>query len=560
MRKGRSAQLDDKRFQAISDYQEIIDYFPNEVKYAAAALYFLGDCHRRNGDMEKAVEAWGKLAEDVDYRQEPLGAVAVNYLADYLVRQGKEAGAVKYFRQVAIDFRRENPEASEHASNRVVAHYVRASPSEPEFQSFYREMGTLDDRPETVPRNLDSDHEYWDTLRREIRRYGKFDPSDEDARKAYYTYWADQMRDKFTDDIGYGDDFHIERANYLLAANGDEGEWIRMLDNRYERLQSRAGWERTVKWIRLHEGRQAKVEQYFAKLEPGKLEKEALVAAMKAVWETPEARPLAHRLIDHLPLAEMSTKELGELAVAFHQPDHKLTSRFLGKINFDKMEGSDIASLAVEFLARHDDKLITQSLLRKMRWDELTDEQIARIADHFFRHDGEIVKAVCGRIRDKALGHWKLLQYYRSRYGRNPKAALPLADALVHVEEYASDAWWAKAESHQQLGQYQEAIPAYRNCQNPPKNLWHIANCQVELGKLDRAVAQLREIANFFPDEAPKAALRIAHLYRDAGEKKQYIQALRAVLKKYPQSGESKEAHVELERANVKMGGGIDAE
>ena len=39
-----------------------------------------------------------------------------------------------------------------------------------------------------------------------------------------------------------------------------------------------------------------------------------------------------------------------------------------------------------------------------------------------------------------------------------------------------------------------------------------------------------------------------------------YVQALRAVLKKYPESNESKEAHVELEKAGVKMGGGIDAD
>ena len=53
--------------------------------------------------------------------------------------------------------------------------------------------------------------------------------------------------------------------------------------------------------------------------------------------------------------------------------------------------------------------------------------------------------------------------------------------------------------------------------------------------------------------------MHVAHLYRKAGEKKKCIGALRAVLKKYPESGESRRAHLELEELGVKMGGGVDA-
>ena len=95
LRKGRSSQLDEKRFEAISDYKEILDYFSNDTKYAAAALYHIGECHQLNGDTAKAMKAWAKLADDKEYRKESLGAVAINSLADHLVQRDKALQAAK---------------------------------------------------------------------------------------------------------------------------------------------------------------------------------------------------------------------------------------------------------------------------------------------------------------------------------------------------------------------------------------------------------------------------------------------------------------------------------
>jgi TolA-binding protein len=559
LRKGRSAELDDKRFQAIADYQEILDYFPNEVKYAAAALYFMGDCHQKNGDLGKAIKAWVKLAEDEDYRREPLGAVAVNYLADHLVRQEKEAEAAKYYRQVAVDFRKKNREASDHARNGTLRYYFRTNSSEAEVRRFYTDMGTFGQHFVTVSGDLTQNQDYWNALRGWIRHYGGFGASDEEARKAYYAYWAGQMQGKFRDDVEYGDDFHVERANFRLLATGDEAEWSRMLDDQYARLQSRADWRRTVKWIRLYKEKPAKIRQYFAKIDLRRPGKGGLVELMKVLWETPDARPLARGMIDKLPFGEMSNDELGGLALHFYEEDQVLTARFLGKIDFAKMTGPQIGSLAASFCRK--DKLIGQSLMGKVRWNEMSDQEIAGVARTFWTIDRGIVKDTCLRIRDKTFGQWELLRFYHDRrWGWNPADGLPLADALVKVEKYSAEAWWAKAEFHDALKQYAQAIAAYQNCQNPPTNLWRIAECQIRLNKVNSAVSQLREIENFFPPEAPKAALKIARVYDDAGEQKKYISALREVLKKYPESNESKEAHVELEKAGFKMGGGIDAD
>ena len=80
------------------------------------------------------------------------------------------------------------------------------------------------------------------------------------------------------------------------------------------------------------------------------------------------------------------------------------------------------------------------------------------------------------------------------------------------------------------------------------------------LGRTAPAVTQLREIESFFKDQAAEAALRIAYVYRDAKAQDRYVSALRGVLKKYPKSSQSSEAHQRLEELGVRIGGGVDAE
>ena len=75
--------------------QEILDYFPNDVKYAAAALYLIGECHFDNGDVEKAMRRWAELAETLPpgveivpvYDRGPLIERAVTNLRQKLVQQ-----------------------------------------------------------------------------------------------------------------------------------------------------------------------------------------------------------------------------------------------------------------------------------------------------------------------------------------------------------------------------------------------------------------------------------------------------------------------------------------
>ena len=92
--------------------------------------------------------------------------------------------------------------------------------------------------------------------------------------------------------------------------------------------------------------------------------------------------------------------------------------------------------------------------------------------------------------------------------------------------------WWWKARFLHMDRKFRDAIAAYQMADNPPQNVWQIVDCHVALGEISQAVANLREIENFFPNDAPRAGLRVAYIYRDAGDKKLFISNLRGVMTK----------------------------
>src|SRR6185295_3966883 len=101
LRKGRCLQLDNKRFDAIKAYNEVLDYFPNALRYAGAALYYIGVCHWDNSDSKEAMKSWAEMASDADYRKHFLAAGAISRLADNLLQQGKLPEANEYYKQAA---------------------------------------------------------------------------------------------------------------------------------------------------------------------------------------------------------------------------------------------------------------------------------------------------------------------------------------------------------------------------------------------------------------------------------------------------------------------------
>ena len=96
-----------------------------------------------------------------------------------------------------------------------------------------------------------------------------------------------------------------------------------------------------------------------------------------------------------------------------------------------------------------------------------------------------------------------------------PDKGIPLADDVARVPQYAKEAYMHKGNMLYWQNKWPQAIAAYQSWDTPPSNLYQIAQCYINMGKRDQAIEQYREIENFFKDQAPEAAIRIAHLYRD---------------------------------------------
>jgi TolA-binding protein len=481
LRRARCLHLDNKRFDAIKAYTEVLDYFPNAVDYAGAALFYTGMCHFQNGDSAAAATAWTEMAEDVDYRKHRLAAVALCRLGDLFSREQKLDEAAKYYMQVAVDFRKANPEVARFAMGKAIAYLVRTRPDESKLADFYAKVRTFHQDP-----GKGSETDYWDSVRDLVRSHGGFPENEKTKRADYFRYWTGIMESKLPKD----DDSQIALADFNLYVDGDVAKWIVRLDRQFASSSRTNDYSRVIRWIRLFAKQKNKVQDYYAKL------------------------------------------------------------------NFSQMSNGQIEDLlrtAYEFL---NDPGMGRSAYDKLQQNKMTDRDRARLAGFFAQKDEGMMERVCADMSDKNLGRMLLLRHYGEV--KNGGKGIPLANELVSVPEYAQEAYWIKAELLHEQRKHAEAISAYQSADRPPTTLFRIAECYLGMGKIDQAVAQLREIEGFFKNEAPEAALRIAYVYRKR-DNKQYIACLRGIMAKYPASRQSNTAHEELERLGIKIGGGVDA-
>jgi tetratricopeptide (TPR) repeat protein len=496
LRKGRSLQEVQKRFEAIAVYQEVLDFFPDDVKFAAAALYRIGECHMQNGDVSKAMKAWFELSEDPEYVKEPLGAPALNGLAENLIKQGKVEEGIKRYDQVAIEFRTKNPDSANGAAGRVVNHYVRTKPDADKLRDFHVRFH----HPQGQPPELAADEPYWRGVRETIRHNSQFTDVQKGEKNDFFRYWAGRMQPM----LPANDDHQLDVARYLRIVDGDEAAWVARLDKQFADHQKEGDAGRIIRWIGLFAANRPKAEEYYRKLDFAKLSNDAIVATCGAIIDNGGDPALAANAFDKLRFAEMKDEQKQSLVNWLQQ-----RSQFPGS-----------RDLAIR---------------------------------------------TCRSFSDATQGTMALLRYlhWRAQYARVPAdipEGLAVAAEMQKTPATAKEAYGIAANLLQWSGKYEEAIAAYRQADAPPGTLYSIADCLVALGRLDPAVSQLREIENFFQDQAPVAALKIAYLYRDAGIKEKFVRTLRGVLKKYPKSGQSSEAHQRLEEMGLPIGGGVDAE
>jgi hypothetical protein len=396
---------------------------------------------------------------------------------------------MEYFQQVAVDFRRENPDAARKAINNfLIPYFIRWTPDEATLRKFYLKAGTFEHDPRKVEEDTSKDTLYWTKVRENVERHGQFNEAQADLRKTYFGYWAQQLQGKFPE----WDDYQIDAAQYQLFADGDTNAYARRLDEQFQKYQKDGDYSRILKWIQAYSRQKNKVAEYYAKFDFAKMSNEQIRKLMELLYE------------------------------------------------------------------KANDQNLARSVCQKIRLNELNDEQKQHLVGYLHHRDEGQIKVICQSMSNANFGQLVFLRYLH--WKQDLTQALPICEQLKGVPEYTKEVLWKKGEMHQHHQQYAEAIAAFKECDNPPDNLFRISECHVKLGQVNQAIEQLRQVENFFQPQAPEAALRIAYIYRDAGTKDKFESSLRAVLKKYPKSGQSSSAHQELEKLGVRIGGGVNAE
>jgi tetratricopeptide (TPR) repeat protein len=490
-RKGRSLQLDNKRFEAIKCYTQVLDFFPNAVEFASASLFEIGRSHADNGDVDKASKFWIKLADDKQYSKQPIAAAAINDLGNYLLNKGEGAKASIYFEQAAVDFRYTNPNVARAAINSIVRYLVRTKPDEPRLRTIYQKAGGLDHTPQKVATDATNDATYVRRVIRFINELSEFTKEQAADREAYFRYWAGAFEGRLMSE----DDIQIALIGYKLEYEKDRSKWVQRIDKQFNNGQSTTESGRIVRFV-----------SAFA-------------------------------------------------------DDRTKSAEYMAKLKFDQMKPLEILPLYIAMADGAKDPELGRAVFAKIPLAKVTDAQRENnfMPEVTRRNDEKLTADVCNSYDDKARGQFRLFLYYFER-NINDKA-LAMADAVAKAPEYANETYFRKGLILQRIGKLPEAIAAYKLADNPPGNLFQIAECLVALKKFDEAIAQLREIENFFKPNAAQACLRIARVYRSQGLKDKQVAGLRNVLKGYPGSPESSEAHLELESLGYKrLGGGQDAD
>lgn len=195
LRLGRCLHKLDKRNAAIKAYQDVVDYFPDDVAYAAAALYYIGECHGQNGEADKQTATWARMVKDDGYVSQPNSGSALIHLGTEMQKLGKHGEAAEYQWRTAVAFLKTNPTAADAARKAVIRHYVLRSPDHEKLKEFYIAASGFDGQGRNTS-NPEEDARYWTAV-----FYNAIDKYDDAAaREKACAYWTAKLGDRFTDD------------------------------------------------------------------------------------------------------------------------------------------------------------------------------------------------------------------------------------------------------------------------------------------------------------------------------------------------------------------------
>ena len=201
-----------------------------------------------------------------------------------------------------------------------------------------------------------------------------------------------------------------------------------------------------------------------------------------------------------------------------------------------------------------------QSVMRSIRTEGLSDEDLARYGAFVGNYEPEeTVLRYFARIKDKSMAAKARFDYYSQRSHRNPpnmEKALVEIPVLLKDPKYAAGLVMRRAQFQQDLGRFEEAIKSYNAANEQPSSTWGVTDCMVALKQYGKAVQVVQQLESVGGQPASQAGLKIADIYRISGDKGKEVTQLRLVLKRYPRSSQSSEAHNRLESYGVALIGG----
>lgn len=266
LRMGRCLHLLEKRNAAIKGYQDVVDYFPDEIRYAAAALYYIGECHGLNGDEAKKTAVWAKMVKDDDYVSQPNSGTALTYLGNAMDKLGKFEEATEYHWRTAVAFLKTNDRAAAAARNAVIAHYVVRSPNHNKLMEFYTAASGFNGRGQKVDKP-EEDTRYWAVVFSTIlNRRAQIDA---DQRKRACAFWAVKMGNRFVED----DALRKAWIDAQLVVEKDADAWKARLDKQF--ATKAADIKRVLQWCEYYKPDPKKRADFFAE------QSKPLLAAMK---------------------------------------------------------------------------------------------------------------------------------------------------------------------------------------------------------------------------------------------------------------------------------------
>jgi len=491
--RGYCLHMAKERGQAIRVYNEVMDYFPDKIEDASAALYHLGLAHLENGDDRKGILAMKEMAEDEDYSKHPLAAAALTQLANNHIRNKEPEQAVPYWQQAINDFGTTNMQAAIRGLHDIGrktapgAEVARHSLTlyclqEQKISSYDKWMSTSKNAQDPRHRRGIADYAH------AVAANGWYHRSPPELWARYYDFHTKRLP---ADKQLYWDWFKAQKTWYAQ----DDALW---------RYYEQALYFCTELYPR--DGRGVGAHKDTAAIAVDAL------AFIKTVKDREKALEMYSVLLPKAPknVLNDAIRQAVALVALTKDPD-KADAQYQELAKAVGRAGQ--LSLAVSLTGRMKDRL-------KAGWAVYT------------------IMMEAGKYADAAA---KLEELEGMGDDRNKKIAQQRRAAIYQ----------------NQTREYEKAIKLYQAISEPPATLFQIAQCYSSLNKRDEAIRALTEIQSSFSDKAAEALWTKATYYQKWGNAKYAIGSARQLLKAYPKTQWSARAHEMLEAYGVKTGGGV---